>query len=205
MPGAFATSAVYSERDMDLSPPTDDEIIIATVRVRNVFRRLSVEEGAALPERSVNSLLTVPRPAILIFISPSKRPFLSRLSSRVLYTSSPGSNDRYTAIKMPRRDYKRYFACDRLGNYIGTEPKREWDDADLQRQFGLYQNMPLRSVPGQADSAEDRGEPERSGSGSTADGNDGSVDGEHGASRKDVEGKEGDGSRGGKSEEEWWL
>lgn len=39
------------ERDLDLSPPTDDEIIIATVRVRSAFRRLSVEEGASLPER----------------------------------------------------------------------------------------------------------------------------------------------------------
>lgn len=50
IPGPFNAGVIF-ERDYDLSPPTDDEIIIATVRVRNGFRRLSVEEGAMLPER----------------------------------------------------------------------------------------------------------------------------------------------------------
>ena len=49
---------------------------------------------------------------------------------------------------MPRRDYKRYFARDKDGNYVGTEPEREWSEQDLERQFGVYQDMALRSIPG---------------------------------------------------------
>lgn len=107
---------------------------------------------------------------------------------------------------MPRRDYKRYFARDRDGNYAGTEPEREWDESDLQREFGVYQEMALRSVPG-----EDllrRG----SGVGSEEGGrNGGSVDEEEGVTGRDFA-KEGDGvadregeGKGGKSEEMWWL
>ena len=44
-------SGVYFERRMDLSPPNDDEIIIATVRVTNSFRRASIEGGDELPSR----------------------------------------------------------------------------------------------------------------------------------------------------------
>ena len=49
---------------------------------------------------------------------------------------------------MPRRDYKRYFARDRSGNYAGTEPEREWSQEQLDAAFGEYQDMPLRSIPG---------------------------------------------------------
>ena len=49
---------------------------------------------------------------------------------------------------MPRRDYKRYFARDKDGNYVGTEPEREWSEQDLEKQFGMYQDMALRSIPG---------------------------------------------------------
>lgn len=51
-------------------------------------------------------------------------------------------------MKMPRKDYKKYFARDREGNYAGTEPEREWSREELDRDFGQYQDMPLRSVPG---------------------------------------------------------
>lgn len=49
---------------------------------------------------------------------------------------------------MPRRDYKKFFAKDRDGRYVGTEPEREWTREDLEREFGCYQDMPLRSIPG---------------------------------------------------------
>lgn len=112
---------------MDLSPPNDEEIIIATVRVTNSFRRASIEEGSELPSR------------------PPARGFIRRLSSRI--NGSPDA-DRYTAIKMPRKDYKAYFAKDRNGNYAGTEPEREWSQEQLDERFGQYQDMPLRSIPG---------------------------------------------------------
>ena len=67
------------------------------------------------------------------------------MSTRISGTPDP---DRYTAIKMPRKDYKRYFARDKDGNYAGTDPEREWSEEDLKRDFGEYQDMPLRSIPG---------------------------------------------------------
>jgi len=56
------------------------------------------------------------------------------------------SEDTYKAIKMPRRDHKRYFARDKLGNYAGTEPERQWDMTDVMREFGSYQDLPLHSI-----------------------------------------------------------
>lgn len=49
---------------------------------------------------------------------------------------------------MPRKDYKKYFMRDKDGGYAGSEPEKEWTEADLQREFGQYQDMPLRSIPG---------------------------------------------------------
>jgi len=38
-----------------------------------------------------------------------------------------------------RRDYKRYFARDRKGRYIGTEqPEREWDEEELAAVYPVY-------------------------------------------------------------------
>jgi len=48
--GPFSTGVIF-ERDYDLSPPLEEEIIIAPVKVRSAFRRLSIEEGANLPAR----------------------------------------------------------------------------------------------------------------------------------------------------------
>jgi hypothetical protein len=51
-------------------------------------------------------------------------------------------------MKMPRRDYKKFFARDADGQYAGTEPEREWDEEELGREFGAYQDVPLHSVVG---------------------------------------------------------
>lgn len=108
---------------------------------------------------------------------------------------------------MPRREYKRHFARDRDGNYVGTEPERDWDEADLRREFGVYQDMALRSVPGCSEYGEGdgkgggKGEREREGSES--------VDGEEGVKREDFVGKEGvvgaSPKQEEKSDEMWWL
>lgn len=55
--GPFCTG-VYFERQIDLSPPNDEEIIIATVRVTNSFRRASVEGCDELPSRYANPNMT---------------------------------------------------------------------------------------------------------------------------------------------------
>ena len=44
-------AGVYFDRPVDLSPPNDEEIIIATVRVTDSFRRASIEGGDELPSR----------------------------------------------------------------------------------------------------------------------------------------------------------
>lgn len=43
------------------------------------------------------------------------------------------------AVRMPRRDYKKFFAKDKDGKYIGTEPQREWTMEELEDEFGQYQ------------------------------------------------------------------
>lgn len=146
--GPFSAGVVF-EREVDDSPPNDAEIIIATVRVTDSFRRASLETGSELPSR--------PRP----------RSFLRRWSTRL---SSPQDQNTYTALKMPRRDYKKWFVRDREGNYAGSEPEREWTRDDLDEEFGKYQSMPIRSIPGGSEcGADDSGSASRSGSGSGSD------------------------------------
>jgi len=45
-------------------------------------------------------------------------------------------------VRMPRREYLRYFARDSNHQYIGTEPEREWTAEELQEKFGQYQDLP---------------------------------------------------------------
>ncbi|GAB7360189.1 hypothetical protein MBLNU230_g7951t1 [Neophaeotheca triangularis] len=107
----------------EVIPPTDDDIVIVNVRLTDKLRRSSA--GSFSDE-------LIPRPA--------PRSFLRRISTRL---GSPGAEDRYKAVKMPRSAYKAYFAKDKDGNYAGSEPERDWDEADLMQQFAEFQEMPL--------------------------------------------------------------
>ncbi|KAK5120036.1 hypothetical protein LTR85_007113 [Meristemomyces frigidus] len=107
------------------APPSDDDLIIVVVRLSSPFRRKSLEPCEELPGR------------------PPRRSFLKRLSTR---WQGLESEDKYKAIKMPRVDYKRYFVRDKHGKYGGTEPERQWCEADVMREFSAYQHMPLRSI-----------------------------------------------------------
>jgi hypothetical protein len=53
---------------------------------------------------------------------------LRRLSTRVApsFDHSAEKEERYKAVKMPRGEYKKHFVKDAEGNYVGTEPEREW-------------------------------------------------------------------------------
>lgn len=42
-------------------------------------------------------------------------------------------------VWMPRGEYKKHFAKDNSGRYIGTEPQREWTEEELEDEFGQYQ------------------------------------------------------------------
>jgi hypothetical protein len=72
---------------------------------------------------------------------PQPRNFLRRLSSRVLPSNSEWQNLR--AVRMPRREYLRHHKRDEEGNYTGTEPQQDWDDARLDACYGQYQRAPL--------------------------------------------------------------
>lgn len=129
--GAFgAAGAVIFERSPD-HVPSDDDIIIVTVRLRNSFRKLSADGADDLPSR------------------PPRRSFLRRMSTRVnsSWDHAAEKEERYKAVKMPRGEYKRYFARDREGNYAGTEPEKGWDEEELIERYGPYQELPLHSVP----------------------------------------------------------
>ena len=43
---------------------------------------------------------------------------------------------------MPRAEYIRRFARDKQNKYIGTEPERAWSAAELEEEFGQYQQAP---------------------------------------------------------------
>ena len=84
----------------------------------------------------------------LLHHRPQPRSFLRRLSTRVgsSFDHSAEKEERYKAVKMPRRDYKRYFRRDKDGGYAGTEPERDWDEDDISKEFGIYQDLPLHTI-----------------------------------------------------------
>jgi hypothetical protein len=161
--GGFFSANVIFERD-PACPPTDEDIIIVTVRLSRKQRRNSFDDP--LPDRYVcfpylwkftcclreasmpisNCLYSITRYALTpIFRSPPARGFLRRMSTRVLTQPSP---DRYKAVKMPRGDYVRYFRHNAQGHYVGTEPEREWGEEEIMEKYGQYQDLPLRSILG---------------------------------------------------------
>lgn len=41
-------------------------------------------------------------------------------------------------VFMPRREYLKWFAKDEKGEYIGSEPRKEWTEEELEEVFGQY-------------------------------------------------------------------
>lgn len=48
-------------------------------------------------------------------------------------------------VYMPRRDYLKWFARGLKGEYIGSEPYRQWSEEELEREFGKYQPETARA------------------------------------------------------------
>ncbi|KAF2208439.1 hypothetical protein CERZMDRAFT_87816 [Cercospora zeae-maydis SCOH1-5] len=112
----FGAGVVY---ERDFQEPSDDDIIIVTVRLSNQFRKF-----------------------------PQPRSFLRRLSTRMGsgLDHSAQKEERYKAVKMPRGEYKRHFRRDKDGNYAGTEPERDWDEDELMKEYEAYQDVPLARI-----------------------------------------------------------
>lgn len=49
-------------------------------------------------------------------------------------------------VRMPRYEYERHHKRDSEGNYAGTEPQQEWDDAMINTSYGRYQHRRLSSL-----------------------------------------------------------
>jgi hypothetical protein len=49
-----------------------------------------------------------------------------------------GDKGMVKVVYMPRREYKKWFARDLTGEYIGSEPYRQWGEAELEETFGKY-------------------------------------------------------------------
>lgn len=69
---------------------------------------------------------------VLMGLLDSKKSFMSKFKKE----KGPSTTK---AVWMPRREYKKYFAKDGNGKYIGTEPQREWTAEELEDEFGQYQ------------------------------------------------------------------
>jgi hypothetical protein len=73
-------------------------------------------------------------------VGPNRR--RKSIISRLKTGSSSKVDDRITkVIFMPRGDYLKYFAKDNFGNYIGTEPEREWTEEEVEEGFRQYKKL----------------------------------------------------------------
>lgn len=73
----------------------------------------------------------------VVTIASTTRPRKQSLVNKIF----KGDNDslRNTkAVWMPRRDYVKWFARDKDGNYIGTESERAWTEEELDEAFRRY-------------------------------------------------------------------
>jgi len=112
---------------IEYPPSEDSDLVFVAVRLRDDFRKASVDGADDLPSR------------------PSVRGFFSRLHTRVA-PSHTKREGKFKALRMPRADFQRYFVRDGEGNYSGSEPERLWSEAELMQEYGKYQGDPLRPM-----------------------------------------------------------
>ena len=48
-------------------------------------------------------------------------------------------------VNMARRDYRRHFARDASGKYVGLEKERAWSVEDLSHAFGCYRDVVVKA------------------------------------------------------------
>jgi len=68
-----------------------------------------------------------------ILPAPKKSSFLSKLKS-----DKPKSPSSTKVVFMPRREYMKYFARGLNGEYIGSEPYKQWTEDELEETFAKY-------------------------------------------------------------------
>lgn len=116
-----ASSLAYMAGDMSSVPQllpkryTDDSIIPAIIS--------DVIPSPKAPEASSK---------------PAKKPGLFR-KLKGSSKKEPGPEDKLLkVVYMPRRDYLKWFARDKKGNYSGSEEHRRWTEDELEAKFGQF-------------------------------------------------------------------
>jgi hypothetical protein len=96
-----------------------------------------------LPKRYTDDSII---PAIIKDVIPSenkvvepkkKKGFLGKLKG-AKKEETKNENGVLRVVFMPRREYQKYFARDEKGEYIGTEPYRQWTEEELEQKYGKY-------------------------------------------------------------------
>jgi len=84
-------------------------------------------------------------PAIVTNVIPSEKPEdgKKRRGSFIKMLKGDGKKKEgdkgiVKVVYMQRRDYQKWFARDEKGQYIGSEPFRQWSEAELDETFGKY-------------------------------------------------------------------
>jgi hypothetical protein len=113
-----------------------------------------------LPKRYTDDSII---PAIIVNVIPSPKPVSAEEESRSGRRKSifgkfkgdrrkneigPNGFIKMKVVYMPRRDYLKWFARDLKGDYIGSDPFRQWSEEELEREFGQYQPPPPPKVKG---------------------------------------------------------
>lgn len=100
-----------------------------------------------LPKRYTDDSI-IPAIVVNILRSPKKSPevapdgarrksFLGRLKGKK--DKEEGGEIKMKVVYMPRGDYLKWFARGLKGEYVGSEPFRQWSEDELDREFGKYQ------------------------------------------------------------------
>jgi len=135
-----AEPLISSPSDLD---PEDLQRFTATGRPMPTFKQSPL---ANLDMYSVPQLLPVRYtddsiiPAIIVDVIPKVINMEENSGKkRFFFKFKPVLKDKITkVIYMPRRDYQKWFARGLGGEYIGTEPYRQWTEEELEEQFGKY-------------------------------------------------------------------
>ena len=63
-------------------------------------------------------------------------------------TKEDGKTSITKVVYMPRRDYLKFFARGLKGEYIGSEPYKQWTEEELDETFKEYKPPPPKKVFG---------------------------------------------------------
>ena len=113
---------------------TDDTLMHVVVKVRNESERTKRQSSVDQASWTLHEHLLT-----LYIYRQSKFSYkLRSFKSRVLGRGKFISCSDVRVVRMPRKEYLKYFARDRNNVYIGTEREMIWTDEELELRFAKY-------------------------------------------------------------------